>query len=111
MILLLGKSKNIGTYLSENIHQEDKIIFCPEPDVHFSEFPNIINEIKEYNPSVIVSHNMEFIDCLLSSDLEFDVTTVREDINNITLLPYFTRTLSKQEAYELREKYEMELRI
>ena len=32
MILLLGKTKAIGNYLSENIHQEDKIIFCPEPD-------------------------------------------------------------------------------
>ena len=111
MILLLGKSKNIGTYLSENIHQEDKIIFCPEPDVHFSDFPNIINEIKEYNPSVIVSHNMEFIDCLLNSDLEFDVITVRSISNDDNDYSYYTRTLTKQDAYKLREKYEMELRI
>ena len=110
MILLLGKTKAIGNYLSENIHQEDKIIFCPEPDVHFSEFPNIINEIKEYNPSVIVSHNMEFIDCLLNSDLEFDVITVRR-INHDNDELYYVRTLMKQDALELREKYEMELRI
>lgn len=110
MILLLGKTKAIGNYLSENIHQEDKIIFCPEPDVHFSEFPNIINEIKEYNPSVIVSHNMEFIDCLLNSDLEFDVITVR-GINYDNDELYYVRTLIKQDALELREKYEMELRI
>lgn len=110
MILLLGKTKAIGNYLSENIHQEDKIIFCPEPDVDFSEFPNIINEIKEYNPSVIVSHNMEFIDCLLNSDLEFDVITVRFIYDSDPSM-YYTRTLMKQDALELREKYEMELRI
>lgn len=109
MILLLGKSKNIGTYLANNVHQEDKIIFCPEPDVHFSDFPNIINEIKEYNPSVIVSHNMEFIDCLLSSDLEFDVITVRSIDDSDSSC--YTRTLIKQDALKLREKYEMELRI
>lgn len=110
MILLLGKTKAIGNYLSKNIHQEDKIIFCPEPDVHFSEFPNIINEIKEYNPSVIISHNMEFIDCLLNSDLEFDVITVR-GIKHYNDELYHVRTLIKQDALELREKYEMELRI
>ena len=75
MLLLLGKRDAIKKYISEfNIKHGDYLL-VPYPNLHYSEFPTLIELIKRNNYSVIITQNKEFIDALLNSDLEFDVTT------------------------------------
>ena len=104
MILLLGKNYLVEQYANEilKIDMMNDIVYYPGVTDHFSEFDRLLNDIKEDIPPVITSQNIEFINCLLDSDLKFEVFTVYE--NNIV------RKMSKEKAIWAYREEGLELR-
>lgn len=104
MILLLGKNDLVDQY-AENalkIDMGNDIVYYPEVTIHYSEYSKSLDDIKEDIPPVITSQNIEFINFLLDSDLDFEVWTVYE--NNLV------RKLTKEEAIWAHRNAGLELR-
>ena len=104
MILLLGKNNLIEKYADEvlKIDMGNDIVYYPEVTTHFSEYDKELDDIKEDIPPVITSQNIEFINFLLDSDLEFEVWTVYENEK--------VRKLSKEKAIWAYREAGLELR-
>ena len=104
MILLLGKNNLVKKYADEvlKIDMGNDIVYCPEVTDHYSEYEKLLSDIKENLPLVITSQNIEFINFLLDSDLEFEVWTVYENEK--------VRKLSKEKAIWAYRKAGLELR-
>ena len=104
MILLLGKNDLVEKYADEvlKIDMSNDIVYYPEVTAHFSEYDKALDDIKEDIPPVITSQNIEFINFLLDSDLEFEVWTVYENEK--------VRKLSKEKAIWAYRKAGLELR-
>lgn len=104
MILLLGQNKYVEKYAKEilKIDMWNDIVYYPGNTTHYSEYEKCVEDLKECKAPVVTSQNIEFIEFLLNSDLNFDVITVIED-NNV-------RKLSKSKAKEVREEMGLELR-
>lgn len=104
MILLLGKNNLVEKYADEvlKIDMGNDIVYYPEVTTHFSEYDKALDDIKEDIPPVITSQNIEFINFLLDSDLEFEVWTVYENGK--------VRKLSKQKAIWAYREAGLELR-
>ena len=60
---------------------------------------------REEQPSVITTQSLEMIDTLLTSNLDFQVITVYKNSKGL-----HARIKTKEEAWELREEYKLELR-
>ena len=104
MILLLGKNDLIEQYAENelNIDMGNDIVYYPSVTDHYSDYGRLIDDIKEDIPPVVTSQNIEFIDFLLDSDLDFEVWTVYEN-NKV-------RKLSKEVAIWIYRKAGLELR-
>ena len=104
MILLLGKNDLVEKYADEvlKIDMGNDIVYYPEVTTHFSEYGKALDDIKEDIPPVITSQNIEFINFLLDSDLEFEVWTVYENEK--------FRKLSKEKAIWACREAGLELR-
>lgn len=104
MILLLGKNDLVEKYADEilKINMRNDIVYYPNVTAHYSEYDKLLDNIKEDIPPVITSQNIEFINFLLDSDLEFELWTVYE--NNIV------RKLSKEKAIWAYREAGLELR-
>lgn len=104
MILLLGKNNFVEKYANEvlKIDMGNDIVYYPNVTAHYSEYDKLLDDIKEDVPPVITSQNIEFINFLLDSDLEFELRTVYE--NNIV------RKLSKEKAIWVYREAGLELR-
>ena len=100
MILLLGKYHTIKQYAGTN-----DMIDCPSTTTHYTDFWRYIQFIKDEQPLIVTTQSAEMIDVLLESDLDFNVVTVKSDNGVIK-----SRTLTKEEAKEFREKFGIELR-
>lgn len=95
--------------------QED-ILSYPGSNDYFLDYPTVISdrlkdEIDGFGGAVIIkTQSAEFLDCLLTSDIEFVLATVRrfdkDGLRNLRL-----RVLSKEEAWENRRDFHMELRV
>ena len=82
MLLLLGKPEAIRKYIKEilpDIDEYSDVVYYPGEEVHYTEFIILIENLKSDNPPVITTQNKEFIEYLLESDLDFNVTTVYLD--------------------------------
>ena len=104
MILLLGKNNLVEKYANEvlKIDIVNNIVYYPNVTTHFSEYGKALDDIKENIPPVITSQNIEFINFLLDSDLEFEVWTVYENEK--------VRKLSKEKAIWACREVGLELR-
>lgn len=104
MILLLGKNDLVEKYADEilKIDMRNDIVYYPNVTTHYSEYDKLLDNIKEDIPPVITSQNIEFINFLLDSDLEFELWTVYE--NNMV------RKLSKEKAIWAYREAGLELR-
>lgn len=107
MILLLGKNDAVEKYAEETlkIDMGNDIAYYPDYKVHHTEFKKYIDIARDEEPPVITTQNNEMIDVLLSSDLDLEVIRVREYNNKICVAKH-----TKEEAWDLRQEYEMELR-
>lgn len=107
MILLLGINDNIERYV-ENVLKIDignDIMYCPSVTTHHTELGKYVDIARAEKPLVITTQSMEMIDVLLESDLDFDVVTVRMCDNEIK-----SRTLTKEEVIDCREKFDFDPR-
>lgn len=106
-LLLLGCDNNIREYVKDILNKDvNNIEYYPDERTHYSEFEQVVDVIRNKKTELIVSQNMEFVDVLLKSELNFDVITViRNEKGEIK-----HRTISKEKAFQLRDDYCMELR-
>ena len=104
MILLLGKNNLVEKYADEvlKIDMRNDIVYYPDVTDHYTEYEKLLSDIKENLPLVITSQNIEFINFLLDSDLEFEVWTVYENEK--------VRKLSKEKAIWAYREAGLELR-
>lgn len=110
MLLLLGKPVAIGKYIKEMLSDIDEysdVVFYPGEDVHYTEFKILIEDLKSDDPPVVVTQNKEFIEALLESDLEFNVTTAYWDKDDKKLIH---RDVTKETAKEMVYIMGLELR-
>lgn len=111
-IVLVGRDpcvRKIARYL------EAVLYYCPRQGDYFKDYASIINEMKKssslYKDRIVIytTQSAEFLDCLLVSDVDFILATVRKFDNNNDEV-YRLRVLSKKEAWKGRCDYNMELR-
>lgn len=108
IILLLGINDVVEEY-AENvlkIDMKNDIMYCPSITTHYTELGKYIDIAREEKPLVITTQSLEMIDVFLESNLDFEVVTVRRCDNEIK-----SRTLTKEEVLDCREKFNFEPRI
>lgn len=103
MLLILGKNSFVEEYAKKiGLNIRSDIVYYPGWADHYTSYPLLINQIRKDNPLAVTSQNIEFIDYLLNSDLEFNVVTVYDNAK--------IRTMTKETAKEAREVMGLELR-
>ena len=106
-ILLLGINDVVEEY-AENVLKIDmgnNIVYYPSVTTHHTELGKYVDIAREEEPPVITTQNLEMVDVLLESDLDFDVVTVRMYGNEIK-----SRTLTKEEVVSNREVFNFDPR-
>lgn len=110
MLLLLGKPEAIRKYIKEmlpDIDEYSDVVYYPGKEAHYTEFKILIEDLKSDNPPVITTQNKEFIEYLLESDLNFNVTTAYLDEDDKKLAH---RDVTKETAKEMVYNMGLELR-
>ena len=110
MLLLLGKRDAIRKYIKEilpDIDEYSDVVYYPGEEVHYTEFIILIKNLKSDNPPVVTTQNKEFIEYLLESDLDFNVTTAYWDEDDKKLVH---RDVTKETAKEMVYIMGLELR-
>ena len=106
MILILGKHDVIMEHVKETMHLSESDVFCcPAITTHHTEFCKHIDEIKSVNPPVITTQNIEMLDVLLESELEFKVVRTRRFDDEIR-----TAEMSKEEVLGNRNAWNFDPR-
>ena len=79
MVLLLGKHDAITEYMQTVLQIDDplNLLCCPSSTVHHSEYGEYVNVIRDQQPPAITTQNLEMLDILLASDLDFGISRVR----------------------------------
>ena len=113
VIVLTGRPENvrvIAKYLQAILY------YTPRETDYFEDYPLVANELKETVDNMrhldriiaITSQSEEFLDCLLQSELDFALVTVRKDTKEEDL--YRLRVISKKDAWANRCAFHFELR-
>lgn len=107
MILLLGLNDAVERYAEHTlkVDMRNDIVYYPSVTTHHTELYRYVDIAREEEPPVITTQSLEMIDAFLGSDLDIDVITVKEYDNELK-----TRKLTKEEARELREAFDADLR-
>lgn len=109
-IVLTGRNKNvrhIAKYLQARLY------YAPRDTDYFEDYPMVVNELQEslaYEDGIVVvtTQSKEFLDCLLESNIDFVLATVRK--NDWEDDVYRLRVVTKEYALECREAFNMEFR-
>lgn len=106
-ILLLGINDVVEEYAKNvlKIDMGNDIVYYPSVTTHHTELGKYVDIAREEEPLVITTQNLEMVDVLLESDLDFDVVTVRMYGNEIK-----SRTLTKEEVVANREVFNFDPR-
>lgn len=110
----------VATERNENVRQLSKYLkarlyYCPMDNDYFMDYPIVVSELQEdlaYEQGVVIvtTQSEEFLDCLLTSKIDFVLATVRKfDQDNTDT--YRLRVRTKEEAWKDRCDFNMELRI
>ena len=110
-IVLTGRPNNVRKIAK---HLKAKLYILPSNEDYFEDYPDIINGFKEFVINekgivIVTSQSKEFLDCLLESNLDFEMVTVRKydhDDNDT----YRLRVTTKEYALENRRAFNYELR-
>ena len=111
-IVMTGRNKNV-MQVAKSLRAI--LYHCPREEDYFMDYPAVANELRdslmhENRIVIVTTQSKEFLDCLLESDIDFTLATVRkydhDDVNT-----YRLRVLTKKEALENRRNFDMELRI
>lgn len=110
----------VVTGRDENVRQLAKYLkaifyYCPRNNNYFMDYPIVVSELQEslaYEKGVVIvtTQSAEFLDCLLTSEIDFVLATVRKfDQDDVDT--YRLRVRTKEEAWKDRCDFNMELRI
>lgn len=112
-IVLTGRDKHVRAVAK---HLQARLYYVPRETDYFEDYPLVVNELKELLENthtdgivIITSQSAEFLDCLLRSDLDFAMVTVRHfDIDDEDTCRL--RVTTKEYAWENRCAFNYELR-
>lgn len=112
VIVMTGRCKNVRKVAQE---LKARLYHCPRNEDYFMDYPDVVKELQEeikYEKGVVIitTQSKEFLDSLLTSDLDFVFATVRK-YDHDDSDTYRLRVLTKEEAWENRRDFNMELRI
>lgn len=111
-IVITGRDKHIRRIAN---HLPAKLYYCPRVEDHFTDYPIIIKELQEMVAHekgivAITTQSKEFLDCLLQSDFDFVLVTVRQ-YGSDDADTYRLRVLTKEEAWKNRCAFNFEMRV
>ena len=115
-IVMTGREEHVELVASKLVESKFRdILYCPQREDYFLDYPDIIKDLqKELDGDeavvVVTTQSKEFLDCLLESDFEFVLATVRKYGDDPDDL-YRLRVMSKEEALADRRNFDMELRV
>lgn len=113
IIVLTGRDEHVRK-VAKNL--KAILYYCPRDSDYFMDYPKIVDELKNtlayyYERTVIITtQSAEFLDCLLESDINFILVTIRK-FDRDDSETYRLRVHDKDEALKLRYDYNMELRV
>lgn len=115
-----GHNVVVMTGRSEHVREVAEVfatpLYClPRNDDYFMDYPGIVEKLqrvlsRKTSQVVVTTQSAEFLDCLLTSNIDFVLATVRKferDEDDV----YRLRVLTKEEAWKDRRDFNMELRI
>lgn len=113
VIVLTGRDENVRVIAS---HLNATLYYAPRETDYFEDYPLVVNELKETVDNIrnvdgviaITSQSKEFLDCLLQSELDFTLVTVRKDSKEENC--YRLRVVAKEDAWADRCAFCFELR-
>lgn len=113
VIVLTGRDNHVRAIAK---HLQAMLYYAPRETDYFEDYPLVAKELKETVDNMrhidgviaITSQSAEFLDCLLQSDLDFALVTVRKDTKEEDL--YRLRVITKEEAWANRCTFRFELR-
>ena len=113
VIVITGRDENVRVIAK---HLKAMLYYVPRETDYFEDYPLVANELKETVDNMrhidrviaITSQNAEFLDCLLQSELDFALVTVRKDTKEEKL--YRLRVVTKEDAWKNRCAFRFELR-
>ena len=109
-IVLVGRPKNVRAVAK---YMKAILLHCPRRDDYFMDYPMVVKELQDYvqhEPGVVIvtTQSKEFLDCLLESDFDFMLATVRKNDHEDDI--YRLRVVTKEYALQCRESFDMEFR-
>ena len=112
-IVLTGRNENVMAIAK---HLKAILHYAPRDTDYFEDYPMVAKELKETVDNmrnldrviIITSQSEEFLDCLLQSELDFVLATVRKDSKEEDL--YRLRVITKEDAWANRCAFHFELR-
>lgn len=113
VIVITGRDENVRVIAK---HIQARLLYAPRETDYFEDYPLVVNELRENVDNMrhidgviaITSQSAEFLDCLLQSELDFALVTVRKDTKEEDL--YRLRVVSKEDAWANRCIFCFELR-
>ena len=113
VIVLTGRDENVRAIAK---HLQARLYYAPRETDYFEDYPLVAKELKEVLENehtddvlIITSQSEEFLDCLLQSDLDFIMATVRK-YDTDDEYTYRLRVTTKEYAWENRCAFHYELR-
>ena len=110
-IVLTGRDRNVRAVAK---HLQARLYYLPNEYDYYEDYPICIKRLQELIADddcvvAVTTQSAEFLDCLLESDMDFVLATVRQyDHDGAGVCRI--RVLSKNEALENRHNFNMELR-
>lgn len=109
-MLILGRKSNVDAVINALRNRDTlTVTSVPDIDTYYADFPDHVKQLSaslaDGKSHVITTQNEEYIDAMLESNMDFTVTTVRDFDGELRV-----RCLSKEDAKNGRETYNMELR-
>jgi len=112
VIVMTGRNENVrevAKYLMASLY------YAPRDEDYFMDYPDVTKELQETlenikNLVIVTTQSSEFLDSLLTSDLDFIFATVRK-FDSDDSDTYRLRVLTKEEAWKSRRDFNMELRV
>lgn len=109
-IVLTGRDKDIRQIAK---YLQARLYYAPRDTDYYQDYPMVVDELQESLKCesgivVITTQSKEFLDCLLESNFDFILSTVRKNTHEDDI--YRLRVMDKTCALECREAFNMELR-
>lgn len=110
-IVLTGRDKHVRVVAK---HLQARLYYTPRDTDYYEDYPMVAEELQkslecESGIVIVTTQNEEFLDCLLKSDIDFILATVRQ-FDNDDADTYRLRVITKEYAWENRQVWNMELR-